>query len=108
MSPYQYARRAGLCQLQRDFRAYLSEVPVVGFNSQRYDLNVMKGALLKGLINCEEKIGFTVKKIEAMTCLKTDRLKFVDVCNFIAPGYSYAAYLKAYGVELRKGFFPYE
>lgn len=28
--------------------------------------------------------------------------------QFIAPGTSYAKFLKAYGVEEEKGFFPYE
>ena len=41
-------------------------------------------------------------------CLYTDELKFVDICNYLAPGVSYAKYLTAYGCELGKGHFPYE
>ena len=41
-------------------------------------------------------------------CLSTDKLKFVDICNYLAPGVSYDKYLKAYGCELGKGHFPYE
>jgi len=41
-------------------------------------------------------------------CWKTDKLIFLDVCNFIAPGFKYSDYLKAFQTELRKGFFPYE
>ena len=41
-------------------------------------------------------------------CLSTDQLKFVDICNYLAPGVSYDKYLKAYGCELQKGHFPYE
>ena len=41
-------------------------------------------------------------------CLYTDKLKFVDICNYLAPGVSYAKYLTAYGCELGKGHFPYE
>ena len=32
----------------------------------------------------------------------------VEVVNYLAPGYSYDKYLKAYGCELEKGHFPYE
>ena len=41
-------------------------------------------------------------------CLSTNKLKFVDICNYLAPGFSYDKYLKAYGCELKKGHFPYE
>ena len=41
-------------------------------------------------------------------CLSTNKLKFVDICNYLAPGFSYDKYLKAYGCELQKGHFPYE
>ena len=41
-------------------------------------------------------------------CLSTDQLKFLDMTNYIAPGFSYDKYLKAYGCEMTKGHFPYE
>ena len=41
-------------------------------------------------------------------CLSTDKLKILDIVNFIAPCYSYDKYLKEYGCDLQKGHFPYE
>ena len=41
-------------------------------------------------------------------CLLTKKLKFLDKVNYLAPGFSYDTYLKAYGRELTKGHFPYE
>ena len=41
-------------------------------------------------------------------CFSTDKLKFIDMVNFLAPGYSYDKYLKAYGCNLQKGHFPYD
>ena len=41
-------------------------------------------------------------------CIKTERLKFVDISNYLAPGYSYDQFLKAYECTAQKGFFPYE
>ena len=40
--------------------------------------------------------------------LSTKMLKFLDIVNYLAQGYSYAKFLKAYDVEQEKGFFPYE
>ena len=44
----------------------------------------------------------------AFMCLSTDKLKFLDMTNYIAPGFSYDKYLEAYGCKITKGFFPYE
>ena len=41
-------------------------------------------------------------------CLKTNFLKFLDITNYMAPGFSYDQFLKAYECEQTKGFFPYE
>ena len=54
------------------------------------------------------QINFVVKKQDSMTCIQTATLRFLDTTNFIPPGYTYEAYLKAHGASLAKGFFPYE
>ena len=41
-------------------------------------------------------------------CFSTDKLNFLEMVYFLAPGYSYDIYLKAYGCKLQKGHFPYE
>ena len=37
-----------------------------------------------------------------------DEEVFLDITSYLAPGFSYDKYLKAYGCELQKGHFPYE
>ena len=41
-------------------------------------------------------------------CIKTDSSKFLDISNYLAPGFSYDQFLKAYECEQTKGFFPYQ
>ena len=41
-------------------------------------------------------------------CIKTEMLRFLDIKNFIAPGFSYDKFIKAYNVSQTKFFFPYE
>lgn len=41
-------------------------------------------------------------------CLKTDNLNFLDITNYLAPGFNYEQFLKAYEVDETKGFLPYE
>ena len=88
---------------------YLGKVPVVGFNSQRYDLLVMKGPLLRILTNrVDGKPQFVVKRETKLQAIETPNLRFLDICNYIAPGFNYERYLKAFDCTLEKGFFPYE
>ena len=137
---------------------YLNIIPVVGFNSGRYDLNLCKNELLerfvaKDLRYIEEQMalkraktkevlrkkaesegevfelsddeeGFTVKvddelgpsleqpivvkKANTFLTIRNSHFVFLDIINFIAPGFNYANYLKAYKATAAKGVFPYE
>ena len=109
-----YEKRADACGLLGKIDEWMRRVPLVGFNSQRYDLNVMKAALVKCFCETDDEgkektsIAHVVKKQDALACIITDRLRIVDMINVIGPGYTYDGYLKAFGVSQTKGFFPYE
>ena len=42
------------------------------------------------------------------TRIKTEHLKFMDILQFLAPGYNLESFFKAFGVSEQKGFFPYD
>ncbi len=79
-------------RLKDRFTNYLKELTVVGFNSGKYDLNMVKKYLIAALEQKDKdkdkdrsNIYFTVKKNNDYMCLKTARLKFVDIQNYLAP-----------------------
>ena len=84
---------------------WLRQLPVVGFNSGKYDLNVVKKFFVPLLIHNNAAV---IKRQNTFMCFSTTNLKFLDVTQYLAPGVSYDKYLKAYGCELQKGHFPYE
>ena len=86
---------------------HLAELPVVSFNGQKYDLNVIRAPLIRHLCQTDQ-IKFAIKRNNCMKCIKTNKLKFVDATNYIAPGFSYESFLKAYNCSVQKGYFPYE
>ncbi|MES9902395.1 MAG: hypothetical protein ABW168_06885 [Sedimenticola sp.] len=49
-----------------------------------------------------------MKKASSYACIQSDHFRFLDASQFLAPGTSYAGFLKAYQVPEGKGFFPYE
>ena len=91
--------------LAEQLHGWLHQLPVIGFNSGKYDLNMIKRSFVPLLISNNAAV---IKRQNTYMCLYTNKLKFVDICNYLAPGVSYAKYLTAYGCELGKGHFPYE
>ena len=96
-----------LQKLHAQMVTYMSQVPVLGFNSAKYDLNLIKPCLAKHLNMQNTKNTFVVKKNNSYTCISTESLKVLDMTQFLAPGSSYTGFLKAYHVEEQKGYFPY-
>ena len=82
-----------LIELAEKLKAYIQELPILGFNSGKYDLNAVKEFLFPYLIETQP-IKFTVKRNSNHMCLKTDFLKLLDISNYLAPGFSYDQFLK--------------
>ena len=102
--------------LKNTLDTYLAELPVVGFNSGSYDLNLIKSCIFKRLNESDASeserdqgpIKYIVKNGNHFKVVATRKLKFLDITSYLAPGCSYAVYLKAFGVREEKGHFPYE
>ena len=77
-----------LNELTEKLTEYLRELPVLGFNSGKYDLNAVKEFLFPYLTETQP-IKFTVKRNSNHMCLKANSLKFLDISNYVAPGFSY-------------------
>lgn len=64
--------------------------------------------MISGLVEAGDPITLAIKKSAGFLCLQTDRLRFLDITNFLAAGVSYSNYLKAFEVEEIKLWFPHE
>ena len=88
------------------WRNWVNQVPVFGFNSGRYDINMIKEYFVKDLAEISDvKVA---KKENSYMFLSLPNFKFLDIKNYLAPGVSYDAWCRAYGCELQKLAFPYE
>ena len=88
------------------WRNWVNQVPVFGFNSGRYDINMIKEYFVKNLAIISDVD--VAKKENSYMFLSTPNFKFLDIKNYLAPGLSYDAWCRAYGCELQKLAFPYE
>lgn len=97
-----------LKKIYGQLEGYMTQLPVSGFNSAKYDLNLIKKYLARQLhLHSPDQEGaFVIKKNDA--CVATEQLKFLETSQYLTAGLCYACFLKAYKVKEQKGYFPYE
>ena len=94
-----------LNRLSKKLNSYCKRLPVLGFNSANYDLNLVKACFLKHLNLTPKNGDYVIKRSNAYLCIATEQFKFLDITSYLAAGASYSKFLKAYGVKEEKGFF---
>ena len=83
-------------------------LPIFGFNSAKYDLNLIKSYLLPILVN-ERNIEPTVlRKANQFILFKFSDIQLLDFMNFLGGLTSLHSVLKAYETSETKRFFPYD
>ena len=95
-------------KFKEELDAYCRKTIVLGFNSAKYDMNLVKAHLAKQLDMHGPGETFNVKRNNSYACLANDTFKMLDVTSYMSPGISYDKFLKAFDVAKNKGFFPYE
>ena len=81
-----------------------------GFNSAGYDIKLIKKKyLLKELCRRDElPPSLTVKKAGKYPCIKSENLNFLEILQFLTPGYNLKSFFKAFDANDKKGFFSYD
>ena len=82
--------------MKEQLKQRVNQVPLISFNSGKYDLNMVKEYFVKEISynkddECNENV-FTAKKENDYMFLTTSTIKFLDVKNYIGPGLSYDAW----------------
>jgi len=92
---------------QQEMRKWCAQVPVLGFNSGKYDLNLIKEHFVEQLADTCRKVKVASRGSQTMFVI-TSEFQFLDVMNYLGPGTSYDKWIKAYGCKQTKSWFPYE
>ena len=99
---------SNLKRLYVKIETFCDQLPVLGFNSSKYDLNLIKSQLTKCLNVTEDKQSYVIKKCNKYMVISTNKFRFLDVCSYLAPNVSYSQFLKCYDIQEQKQHFPYE
>ena len=82
-------------------------MPVLGFNSGRYDLNLIKEHFAERLSDTTGKVRVAKNENKIMFLFFKD-FRFLDIIIYLGPGVSYEKWIKAYECSSEKTWFPYE
>ena len=97
-----------LLDLQEHLKRYCTVLPVFGFNSSKYDINLIKRYLLPLLVNERELEPTVIKTANQFVSFKFGDVQLLDILNFLGGTTSLDSFLKAYKTSETKGYFPYE
>ena len=101
-------QRNQLFDVQESLGRYCNVLAVVGIESAKYDLNLIKSYLLPNLVNERDIEPTFIKKANQLISFKFGDIQLSDIMNFLGGATSLDSFLKAYKTWETKGFFPYE
>ena len=93
-------------QVQCRWTEWIEQVPVFGFNSGKYDLNMIKEFFVKTLSDINDVA--VAKKDNSYMFLITPKFKFLEIKNYLAPEVSLDDCCRANKCQIEKLAFPYE
>lgn len=99
-------------KVKEQWKEWVNQVPVFGFSSGKYDVNMVKKYFVKKISfnkghDWNENI-FNEKKENKYMFLMTSKSKYLDAKIYIRSGLSYDAWWKSIGCKLQKLMFSYE
>ena len=81
-------------------------MPVFGFNSAKYDINLIKSYLLPIFVNDRQIEPTVIKKANQIVSFKFGDVQLLDILNFLGGATSLDSFLEAYKTEETKVFSP--
>ena len=93
-------------QVQERWMNWINQVPIFGFHSGKYDLNLVKEHFVKAQSNMNDMT--VTKKDNSYMFLTILRFKFFNVKNYLTSGLSYDGWCKGNGCAFSKLAFPYK
>ena len=95
-----------LFDLQEHFECYCNVLPVFGFNSAKYDINLIKLYSLPFPVSQRDIVPTVKKKANQFVSFKFGDNQLLDIMNFLGGAASLDSFLKAYKTKETKVFSP--
>ena len=97
-----------LIDLKKHFRRYCNTLPVFGFNSATYNINLIKSYLRPILVNEGDVEPIVIKKANQFVSFKFGNVQHLDILNFVGYSTNLGSFVKFYKESDTRGYLPYE
>ena len=97
-----------LIELKEQFERYCNTLPVFGFNSAKFDNNLIKSYMLPIPVNKKQFEPTVIKKANQFVFFKFRDVQLLDITDILGAATALDSFFKAYKIEETKGFFPYQ
>ena len=94
--------------LQEHFDRYCIVLPEFGFNSAKYDMNLIKSYVLADLVNERDLEPMVTKKANQLVSFKFGKIQLIQIMNCRGGATSLDFFLKAYKTNETNVFLPYD
>ena len=88
------------------FESSCNTLPDFGFNSRRYDINLIESYLLPVLVNDRDLELINIKKTNPFVSFDFGNFQLLDILNFLVGDTVLDSFVKASKTSQMKGFFP--
>ena len=95
-----------IIDLQEHFERYCNVSPVFGFNSAKYDINLIKSYLLPTLVNERDIEPTVMKKANQFVSFKFGDIQLLDIMNFLGVPPVLTLSLRLIGPKRQRVSFP--
>ena len=97
-----------LMDLQEYLERFCKVLPISGFNSAKYDLNLIKSYLLPVLVNERNIEPTVIEKVNQFISVEFGDIQLLDILNILGGATSLDSFLQAYKTSETERFFPNE
>ena len=97
-----------LRDLQKHFERYCHTLPVFGFKSARYDINIIYSYLLPILVTERDIESIVIKKTNQFVSFNFGKVHLLNILNLLGGATNLDSFLKAYKASETKGLIPHE
>ena len=103
--PFLQMQKNQMMELQEHLERYCNVLPVFGFNSAKYGINLIKSYLLPILNNERNKEPTVIKKANQFVYFKFGDVQLLDIRNFLGGATSLHSFLKLTKQQKLKAYF---
>ena len=108
LHPLFFSALKKMFDLTKHLERYTNTLPAFGFNTVRYNINLIKSYLIHYLINGKDIVTSIIKKVDHCALFKFGDILLLNIMKLLGGATTLDFFIKTYKASELKGYFLYE